>query len=109
VCVFLIRQFDKISSVISISVLILKKFRYFDPQKEDFWGKKMIYDLDLRSISFLLDGRPSSSGLKSCTRTYLTILKLADHALLKIVWYVLLRPLTSAGHQVQILVTPALN
>jgi hypothetical protein len=26
-------------------------------------------------------------------RTYLTIFKLADHALLKIVWYVLLRPL----------------
>jgi hypothetical protein len=26
-------------------------------------------------------------------RTYLTILKLADHALFKMVWYVLLRPL----------------
>jgi hypothetical protein len=32
-------------------------------------------------------------GLKSSRRTYLTILKLADHALFKIVWYVLLQPL----------------
>jgi hypothetical protein len=30
-------------------------------------------------------------GLPSRRRTYLTILKLADHALFKIVWYVLLR------------------
>jgi hypothetical protein len=36
---------------------------------------------------------PSSSGLLGHTRTYLTILELADHALFKMVRYVLLRPL----------------
>jgi hypothetical protein len=40
-----------------------------------------------------LNEKHFSSGLKSRRRTYLTILKLADHALFKIVWYVLLRPL----------------
>jgi hypothetical protein len=36
---------------------------------------------------------PSSSGLRHHRRTYLTILKSADHALFKMVRYVLLRPL----------------
>jgi hypothetical protein len=35
----------------------------------------------------------SSSGLRGHRRTYLTILESADHALLKMVRYVLLRPL----------------
>jgi hypothetical protein len=35
-----------------------------------------------------------SSGLRSCRRTYHTILKLADHALFKMLRYVLLRPLS---------------
>jgi hypothetical protein len=35
----------------------------------------------------------SSSGLQSHKRTYLTILESADHALFKMVRYVLLRPL----------------
>jgi hypothetical protein len=35
----------------------------------------------------------SSSGLRSCRRTYHTILKLADHSLFKMVRYGLLRPL----------------
>jgi hypothetical protein len=35
----------------------------------------------------------SSSGLRGHKRTYLTILELADHALFKMVRYVLLRPL----------------
>jgi hypothetical protein len=39
------------------------------------------------------DGRPSSSGLRGRRRIYPTILKLADHALFKMVRYVLLRPL----------------
>jgi hypothetical protein len=36
---------------------------------------------------------PSSSGLLGHRRTYLTILESADHALFKMVRYVLLRPL----------------
>jgi hypothetical protein len=40
-----------------------------------------------------LNEKQFSSGLKRRRRIYLTILKLADHALFKIVWYVLLRPL----------------
>jgi hypothetical protein len=36
---------------------------------------------------------PSSSGLQGRRKTYLTILELADHALFKMVRYVLLRPL----------------
>jgi hypothetical protein len=36
---------------------------------------------------------PSSSGLRGRRRTYHTLLKLADHALCKMVKYVLLRPL----------------
>jgi hypothetical protein len=36
---------------------------------------------------------PSSSGLRGRRRTYFTILELADHALLKMVSYVLLQPL----------------
>jgi hypothetical protein len=35
----------------------------------------------------------SSSGLRGHKRTYLTILESADHALFKMVRYVLLRPL----------------
>jgi hypothetical protein len=31
----------------------LKKNRYFDPQTRGLLGQKMIYDLDLRSRSFL--------------------------------------------------------
>jgi hypothetical protein len=41
----------------------------------------------------LNDCRPSSSGLRGRRRIYHTILKLADHALFKMVWYVFLRPL----------------
>jgi hypothetical protein len=36
---------------------------------------------------------PPRLGLSGCRRTYLTILELADHALIKMVTYVLLRPL----------------
>jgi hypothetical protein len=47
----------------------------------------------LSLTSVLTFNRPSSSCLRDRRRTYHTILKLADHANFKMVWYVLLRSL----------------
>jgi hypothetical protein len=38
-------------------------------------------------------GRLAPASKVAGSRTYLNIFKLADHALIKIVWYVLLQPL----------------
>jgi hypothetical protein len=67
---------------------------YKEPYKTKKLEKKSISQIGLKSAySLFPSSMRSSSGLRSRRRTYHTILKLADHALFKMVRYVLLRPL----------------
>jgi hypothetical protein len=61
---------------------------YFDVDTPSMTGRPQQQVLFI--YTFVL---ASSSGLRGHKRTYLTILESADHALFKIVRYVLLRPL----------------